>query len=115
MRTTGLRRGVQAATGHINTSGDNVLIPAPGSERRIVVCYLSNQNNTIQDTTIITLAGATPIDTLLLNSDVPGRVLMLNSEDAWYLPENTALIQNLSAANDVLYTVRYYIESTGGI
>ena len=115
MRTNDLRRGGAAATGHLTASGDTTLVAAPGAGRRIVVSYLSNQNNTTTDITVITKAGATAIDTLLLDTGVRGRVLTLSGEDAWSQPENSAQIQNLSAAGDVLYTVRWFVESTEGI
>ena len=93
------------------SSGDNTIVAAPGAGLRIVITALRIQNNTDIATTVLIRDGATTLAGVV--TTVAGTGI---DDDFTYgneirLSANTALVMNLSAANQHSTSVRYYVET----
>lgn len=92
-------------------AGAQELIAAPGAAKYLVLLYCKLQRTaaTTAETVCILKAGATAMDHVVLNNDVPGVILFdaMTPLQARILPANTALNLDLSAANSVEVVIRY--------
>ena len=105
--------GSLSACGTVAATGNTTLIAAPGAGFRIVLSYVMVQNESAAPTTILMgdnngwylrFLGQTQGDLLLVQL-IPGR--------EWRLSENSPLLINLSGANQIGYSIMYYVERTG--
>ena len=106
----------QAATGTVvvgTASGNNTIVAAPGVGSALVFSVIKGQRtdgNTAATTVLYKAgtAGAT-FQTSILDSNIPGEYIVYASTEMQlqFLPENTPLIANLSAANSITFTVKY--------
>lgn len=90
----------------INTSGNNTLVAAPGAGFRLVVKALTAQNESSSATTVKILGGETLRERKVLQQ-YEAILMYLPAGEEWYLPENKALIVNLSGANNHNYSGLY--------
>jgi hypothetical protein len=104
-------RGLTQIDGTKSESGDNTLVDAPGSEKHIVVCAFAMQNESATATTMRLLDGSGGQGWRCLGQN-QGDGLAINfvSGREWRLSENTALIFNLSGANQCGYSISYFVE-----
>jgi protein-tyrosine-phosphatase len=98
-------------TGTINTSGANTIIAAPGSDKRLAIAELSFQLEGATATTVIVLSDAVAQRRWYLSAAGAGVTWVYDQGREIRLLENDALIFNLSGANSVGYTVRYFEEA----
>jgi hypothetical protein len=94
-----------------STSGDNPIVPAPGAGQRLVFTAIRVQNNTDINTTVLIRDGANTIagvTTTIVGTGIDANFTYGNEIR---LSANTALVMNLSAANQHSTSVRYYIET----
>jgi hypothetical protein len=96
--TLSIANGTKAA------SGDNELIAAPTSPKRLAVFYLKIQNESATSTTAQIKHGSTVVERVLL---AQGDALIREYDPPRLLPIATALNLNLSGANSHGYTVEY--------
>ncbi len=97
-------------TGTASSSGDNTAVAAPGTGRRIVWRKIKLVNTTANAMTVIVKYGATSKKKSVFSADI-GAGEIYYEEEGVALPENTALVLNLSAANAISYDVDYLTES----
>jgi hypothetical protein len=97
--TLSIANGTKAA------SGDNELIAAPTSPKRLAVFYIKVQNESATATTAVIKHGATSVERVLLQTQ--GDALVREYDPPRLLPIATALNLNLSGANSHGYTVEY--------
>lgn len=90
-------------------AGNNTLIAAPGTGKRIVVWSFMVQNESANATTIILRDQAARFRVLAQNQG-DGLAMAFDSLQPWRLNENTALTMSLSGANSCGYSVQYSIE-----
>ena len=91
------------------SSGDNTVIAAPGAGMRLRVKYLVVQNVSTTDTTALIKWGESTEHDFLLAGKL-GVTVNNDKGEEWRLPENTALIVNLSGANAHKANFRYAVE-----
>lgn len=94
----------------IAASGDNTIIAAPGAGFRLVIKYLSIQNESSTTTTVLVKWGSTVKGRKVLAERV-NYSFAFEAGSEWVLPANTALIVNLSGANSHNYEVQYTVEA----
>ncbi|MFN8468596.1 MAG: hypothetical protein U0X20_23760 [Caldilineaceae bacterium] len=94
------------ATGTAADSGDNTIVAAPGTGKRLALLVLQVQNETSTATTGIVKFGTTAKLRSRNPSDGDG-LLRDWSHRPVLLAENTALVLNLSGANSHGYSVEY--------
>jgi hypothetical protein len=108
----------KATTGTVyvgTASGDNTVIATPGAGSALAFTYLKAQR-TAGDTGTTTVlfkggtAGAT-FHPCILDSTLPGEVCIYAESEMQiqFLPANTPLIANFSAANSVTITAKYLV------
>ena len=95
---------ITRTTGTASSSGDNTLVAAPASGKRLVVLYLQVQNESATATTCIVKHGATAVSRFLGQAQGDG-LARYYDEYPMILPEATALVLNLGGANSHGYTV----------
>jgi hypothetical protein len=100
------------ATGTIATSGDNTLVVAPGAGQRLVLAQLHIQLEGVVSTTILIKHGATVVSRLVCDFKGDGLRDNYAAGRDVILPENTALVLNLSGSNSVGWGVRYRTEAS---
>lgn len=93
-----------------SSSGDNTMLAAPGAGRRIVWRKIKLVNTTANAMTCIIQYGATSKMTSVLDAQI-GAGEIYYEEEGEALPENTALILDLSAANAIAWDLTYLTES----
>jgi hypothetical protein len=98
------------AYGTKTDAGAVVLVAAPGAGKRLVIYDYRRARNAASDTTWVTSAGATAIDSNALTAETPGFHDAWDNLTALRLPANTALNGNNSAAVSVTWRVRYATE-----
>lgn len=89
----------------IDTATDHTIIAAPSAGSRLRVRYVKFQNIGAVANTIIVKWGSTVIETQTLNADQS-----IVYELDWTGPAATALVANLSAADDVRVSGQYATE-----
>lgn len=94
----------------IAASGDNTIIAAPGAGLRLVIKSLTVQNESGTETTVLIKWGSV-VKERKVNEPKKGFSMYFEAGSEWVLPENTALIVNLSGANDHNYSVSYVVEA----
>ena len=110
-----MARLMTAAVVVVAASGDNTLIAAPGTGKRLSVAYLKAQRtvgNTANTVALLKLgSGGANMHTTVLSNDIPGEVCWDAATELQLrvLPENTALLANLSADNSLTFTLRYMV------
>jgi hypothetical protein len=96
----------------VQTAGDNVLIPAPGRGRRIVLVYALIQNTTANATTVRLFqnTGADVFFRWLLNTtgSILEWIAVLGREGR--MGENNSVGINLSGANAINVNLYYFVE-----
>lgn len=97
-------------TGTVSSSGDNTVLAAPGAGRRIVHRKIKVVNTTNTAVTVIVKYGSTSKKTAVLAGQV-GSGEIFYEEAGVRMPENTALILNLSGAVATSYDLEYLTES----
>ena len=95
----------------VSTSGDTTLVAAPGAGYRIVVTSFVIQNVSSTATTMILQDGSDETRPCLGQNQGDGLTQTFAPGSEWRLTENSALVFNLSGANQCRYTVDYYIEA----
>ena len=98
-------------TGTVNTSGANTIIAAPGVDKRLAIAELSLQLEGATATTVIVLSDAVAQRRWFLSAAGAGVTWVYDQGREIRLLENDALVFNLSGANAVGYTVRYFEEA----
>lgn len=99
--------------GSTAAAGQTLLVAAPGAGLRIVVSSFMVQNASAIATTVHMQAGGANVFPGLLQTQAAALSGSFLAGREWKLPANTALNVWLSAANNHLYSVVYYTESTG--
>lgn len=98
-------------TAAISTSGDNDIIAAPGTGKRIVLSSIIVQNESSTATTALLKDGAsTTFHRLLMQNQGDGLAFTFARGREWRLTENTKFVVNLSGANSVGVSVGYFVE-----
>jgi hypothetical protein len=97
------------STGTVATSGDNTIIPAPGSGLSIYITHLVIQNESATTTTIILKDSSNRLR--ILQDQRDSLDLIFPERREMKLSINTALILNLSGANACNYSIGYYTGS----
>lgn len=98
-------------TGTVSSFGDNTVMAAPGAGRRIVYRKIKVVNTTSTAVTVVVKYGATSKKTAVLDAQV-GSGEIFYEEAGVKMPENTALVLNLSGAIATSYDLEYLTEST---
>lgn len=107
-----MRTPMRYAQGTASTSGNNTVIAAPsGAGERIAIVGLHIQNASASETTVILKFGSDSILPLVLPAKGDGEVR--DFQHPWTAPAETAVILNLSGANDTLYSFAYWVEEIG--
>lgn len=106
-----MRIPMQYAVGTKSASGDNELIAAPGTGKRIVIGGLLVQNESATATTVVLTSGGNSLMRALLPAQGDG--VVRDMERGWQLDENDPLTLNLSGANSHGYSVAYWVEEIG--
>lgn len=100
---------VSIVSGTKAVAGNNTLIAAPGSGKRIVVYTFVVQNESATATTII-LKDHVDRWRVLGQNQGDGLSIAFDALQPWKLNENAALTMNLSGANSCGYSIQYAIE-----
>lgn len=95
---------------NIATSGDNLIIAAPGERRRIVICDIQLMNNTATGSTVLLKSGSTIFRRFLFQNQGNGIAVVLSTYREWRLGKNEALNINLSGALSHVGGLSYFIE-----
>ena len=98
------------ASGTAADSGDNTLVAAPGAGLRLVIRQFVVENEDGDEPTAILKQGATAVKRRLTTAKGDGLGVHYPIGGEWRLPENSALVLNLSAANTFGYSVEYLTE-----
>lgn len=97
--------------GVVAISGDNTIVPAPGTENRIVVPSFMFQNESATPTLMILHSGTTTNGWRWLGqAQGDGVSKDLPDEAPWKLNENEGLTFTLLGANQCGYSIEYYTE-----
>jgi len=97
--------------GQASSSGDNTLVAAPGSGKRIRVGFAMIQNASSVLTTAILRSGTGTNGLRYLGANQgDGIQITFQQAGEWTLDTNEALILNLSGANAWNYTIAYSVE-----
>lgn len=91
-------------------AGDNQLVAAPGSGKRLVVSAFVIQNESSIATTLILRDGTDDRWRVEAQSLGDGLTMFFPVGREWRLADNAALQLNLSGANSCGYSVAYWIE-----
>jgi hypothetical protein len=103
-------KGISTVSGTKSSSGDNTLISAPGSGKRIVITFLMVQNKSSNAVTLkLKWSGGDQIREMLAQNQGDG-FTNEPAPDARLRKTNEDLVLNLSAAETVTYSVDYYTE-----
>lgn len=97
-------------TGSAALENANTVVAAPGAGRRIVWRKIKLVNTTANAMTVIVQYGSTSKMTSVFGADI-GAGEIYYEECGVPLPENTALVLDLSAANAISFDVQYLTES----
>ena len=98
--------------GTVASTGDNILIVAPGAGFRIVLVSWSWWNESSTDTTaILKSTSINPIDRYVQTAKGLGKLSPIPANYVVKLAENEALVLNLSDANSHGYSLLYYTEA----
>ena len=99
-----------------SSSGDGTaVIAAPGAGLRNVIYYWRAQSEVDGDNTILLKSGSTTIGRVFVSSKGQGVLERMSSgpnemDERIYCGANEAVYLNLSAALQVNYTIRYYVD-----
>lgn len=104
------RGAIIRLVGTTNTLGVNTLVAAPGAGLRIIVRYFLIQNESQTGTTIILRDGGADAFRKLLPSQGDSLELVLDAGNEWELATNVALNLVLSGANQIGYSIGYWVE-----
>ena len=101
-------------SGEINTVGDTVILAAPAVGTQYVLSEVIIQNASGVQTTVLLEAGVGDADPMRIQTLAvgDGHSRAYTESNAIRLGDNTALVLNLSSAETVSYTFRYWIENT---
>lgn len=97
-------------TGSSSSAGDNTMVAAPGSGRRIVWRKIKLVNGAASAQTCIIKYGSTSKMTSIFGANI-GQGEVYYEEEGKPLPENTALINNMSGSTLASWDVDYLTES----
>lgn len=97
-------------TGSSSSAGNNTMVAAPGSGRRIVWRKIKLVNGSANAMTCIIKYGATSKMTSIFDAQI-GAGEVYYEEEGKALPENTALINNMSGSTLASWDVDYLTES----
>lgn len=95
---------------NISTSGDNLIIPAPGEKRRIVICDFELIDTTATAATVLLKSGSTIFRRLYFHNQGNGIAMVLSTYREWRLGKNEAFNINLPGALLHVGGLSYFIE-----
>jgi hypothetical protein len=100
-------------TGTVNSSGDNVILPAPGSGSRYVIRSFVIQDESATPAVLRLVDGSNGKGWRYLAQNQGDHLAMTFSPDSeWIITDNAQVKLNLSTSESCGYTLHYYEELT---